>query len=128
MPTLSPSLQYRFRSNSRAERLARLEMLASLMDTALVIPGTNFRFGIDAIVGLMPGIGDALTTMVALYIVHEARQLGAPAHLVARMLSNVAIDSVVGAIPLVGDAFDVIWRANRRNVALLRAHLEKGRL
>jgi len=127
MKTLSPALQFGFSSKSRAERLARLEMLASLMDTALVIPGTNVRFGVDAVVGLMPGIGDALTTIVALYIVHEARLLGAPAHLIARMLGNVAIDSFVGAIPLVGDAFDVIWRANRRNVALLRAHLEKGR-
>jgi hypothetical protein len=124
---MSPPVEYRFQSSTHAERLARLEMLASLMDTALVIPGTNIRFGIDALVGLVPGIGDALTTAVALYIVHQARQLGAPAHLVARMIGNVAVDSFVGAIPVVGDAFDVLWRANRRNVALLRAHLERGR-
>jgi hypothetical protein len=99
-------------------------MLASLMDTALVVPGTNVRFGMDALVGILPGIGDALTTAVSLYIVHEARQLGAPAYLIARMLGNVAVDSFVGAIPLFGDAFDIFWRANRRNVALLRAHFE----
>jgi hypothetical protein len=124
---MSPAVEYRFQSNTHAERLARLEMLASLMDTALVIPGTNIRFGVDALVGLVPGIGDALTTAVALYIVHEARQLGAPAHLIARMIGNVAVDSFVGAVPVVGDAFDVLWRANRRNVALLHAHLERGR-
>ena len=127
MRTLSPSADDWSTSSTRAERLARLEMLAALMDTALILPGTNIRFGVDAILGLVPGIGDALTTVVALYIVHEARQLGAPAHLIARMLGNVAIDSLVGAIPVAGDAFDVLWRANRRNVALLRAHFERGR-
>jgi hypothetical protein len=126
MPTLPfSSASYRTGSDSRAERLARLDMLASLMDTALVVPGTNIRFGADALVGLVPGIGDALTTAVSLYIVHEARQLGAPWHVVSRMLANVAVDGVVGAIPILGDAFDVMWRANRRNVALLREHFER---
>ena len=114
-----------YSTSSRAERLARLDMLANLLDTALVIPGTNVRFGLDAIVGLVPGIGDAVTTVVSLYIVHEARQLGAPWHVVSRMLANVAIDGAIGAVPLLGDAFDVMWRANRRNVALLRAHFAK---
>jgi hypothetical protein len=114
-----------YSTTSRAERLARLDMLANLLDTALVIPGTNVRFGLDAIVGLVPGIGDAITTVVSLYIVHEARQLGAPWHVVSRMLANVAIDGAIGAVPILGDAFDVMWRANRRNVALLRAHFAK---
>ena len=126
MPTLPfSSASYRTGSDSRAERLARLDMLASLMDTALVVPGTNIRFGADALVGLVPGIGDALTTAVSLYIVHEARQLGAPWHVVSRMLANVAVDGIVGAIPILGDAFDVMWRANRRNVALLREHFAR---
>ena len=73
--------------------------------------------------GLVPGIGDLLTTAMSLYIVHEARQLGAPAFLVARMLGNVAIDGVVGAVPLVGDVFDVMWRSNRRNMRLLQEWL-----
>jgi hypothetical protein len=119
------SASYRTSSGSRAERLARLDMLASLLDTAFVVPGTNIRFGFDALVGLVPGIGDALTTAVSLYIVHEARQLGAPWHVVSRMLANVALDGVVGAVPILGDAFDVMWRANRRNVALLREHFER---
>jgi hypothetical protein len=113
------------RPRSRAERIARLEALATLMDTAILIPGTNIRFGVDALVGLVPGIGDALTTAVSLWIVSEARALGAPGHLIARMLGNVAIDGLVGAVPLLGDAFDVVWKSNRRNMHLLRRHLER---
>jgi len=112
-------------SPSRRERIARLDVLANLLDTALLIPGTNIRFGFDALIGLVPGIGDAVTTLISLYIVHEARQRGAPPHLIARMLGNVAIDGIVGAVPLVGDAFDVFWRANRRNVKLLRDYLDE---
>ena len=113
------------RPQSRAERIARLDALATLLDTAFFIPGTNIRFGIDAMIGLVPGIGDAITTAMSLYIVHEARQLGAPRHLIARMLANVALDGVVGAVPFLGDAFDVMWRANRRNMTLLRNHLDR---
>jgi len=113
------------RSQTRAERIARLDALANLLDTAFIFPGTNIRFGFDAIIGLVPGIGDAITTMVSLYIVREARALGAPRRVIARMLANVALDGVVGAIPFLGDAFDVMWRANRRNVALLRNHLAR---
>ena len=111
------------RPQSRAERIARLDALANLLDTAFIIPGTNIRFGFDAMIGLVPGIGDAITTLISLYIVREARELGAPRHLVARMLANVAIDGVVGAVPFLGDAFDVMFRANRRNMALLQQHL-----
>ena len=113
------------RPQSRGERIARLDGLATLLDTAFVIPGTNIRFGIDAMMGLVPGIGDAITTAMSLYIVHEARQLGAPRHLIARMLANVALDGVVGAVPFLGDAFDVMWRANRRNMTLLRNYLDR---
>ncbi len=95
------------RPRSRAERLARLDALATLLDTAFILPGTNVRFGFDAIIGLVPGIGDAITTAISLYIVHEARQLGAPLHVIMRMLANVAVDGFVGAVPVFGDAFDV---------------------
>jgi Domain of unknown function (DUF4112) len=120
------SFAYRFdftRLRSREERVARLDALATLLDTAFIVPGTNVRFGFDALIGLVPGIGDAITTAISLYIVLEARQLGAPAHLILRMLANVVVDGFVGAVPLVGDAFDVLWRANRRNVRLLREWL-----
>jgi hypothetical protein len=110
---------------SREERLARIDALARLLDTAFVIPGTNIRFGLDALIGLVPGIGDAVTTVLSLYIVNEARALGAPRLLLARMLANVGLDGVIGAIPLFGDAFDVAFRANRRNMALLIAHIDR---
>ena len=74
-------------------------------------------------IGLVPGIGDAITTLMSLYIVHEARELGVPRHVIGRMLANVALDGIVGAVPFLGDAFDVMWRANRRNMGLLRKHL-----
>ncbi len=110
---------------TRAERIARIEALAALLDTAFIIPGTNLRFGFDAVVGLVPGIGDALTTAVSLWLVKEARALGAPGHLVARMLGNIVIDGAVGAVPLVGDVFDLVWKSNRRNLHLLRRHIER---
>jgi hypothetical protein len=115
------------RPRSRAERLARLDALATLLDTALVIPGINVRFGADALIGLIPGIGDLITAALSLFIVREAHQLGAPLHVLVRMLANIAIDAGIGAVPLVGDAFDVLWRANRRNVRLLREWLERER-
>ena len=112
------------RPRTREERIARIESLASLLDTAFVIPGTNLRFGFDALVGLVPGIGDALTTALSLWLVKEAHALGAPRHLIARMLGNIAIDGVVGAVPVLGDAFDLVWKSNRRNMHLLRRHLD----
>jgi hypothetical protein len=110
---------------SRQQRLARIDTLATLLDSAFVIPGTNVRFGLDAIVGLVPGIGDFVMSLVSLYIVHEARQLGAPVHLLVRMVANIAIDGIVGSAPLAGDIFDVMWRANRRNMTLLYDHLRR---
>ncbi len=110
----------------KREALARLDFVAGFMDTAFFIPGTNIRFGADAIVGLVPGIGDLVTTAISSWIVYEARRIGAPKHVVARMIGNVAIDGVVGAVPFLGDIFDVAFRANRRNLELLRKHLERN--
>jgi hypothetical protein len=110
---------------SRAARIARINALATLLDTALVIPGTGVRFGLDAVIGLVPAVGDLVTTLLSLFVVHEAYQLGAPRHLLARMLGNVALDGLFGAVPVVGDAFDVMWRANRRNIRLLREWLDR---
>ena len=112
-------------SLSREDRIARMDALATLMDTAIVVPGTQIRFGLDALIGLVPGIGDVITTLISLFIVSEARALGAPPLVLARMIANVALDGVVGAVPLAGDVFDAAFRANRRNMALLRAHLDK---
>jgi hypothetical protein len=113
---------------SERAALERLTLMAQLLDSAFVLPGTNVRFGLDAVIGLVPGIGDAISAALSAYLVYEARQLGAPRHLIARMAGNVMLDAAIGAVPLLGDAADVLFRANQRNVALLRRHLErKGR-
>lgn len=95
------------------------------MDSALRIPGTSIRVGADSILGLLPGIGDAVTLAPALYIVGHGIKLGAPPGLLLRMGGNIVVDTLIGTIPVVGDIFDIGWKANRRNVALLRRHLEK---
>ena len=110
---------------TREQRLARLEAIAKLLDTAFVVPGTNVRYGIDGLIGLVPVIGDIVTTAIALWIVREARALGAPWYLTARMLGNVAVDGVVGIVPVAGDAFDVMFKANMRNIRMLRRWIDK---
>ena len=102
----------------------RLRRLAYLLDDRFPIPGTRYRIGLDGLVGLVPGIGDGVTTLLALYIVLEARRLGVPLNKLGRMGINVGLDAVLGAVPLVGDLFDVAWKANRRNLALLLDHLD----
>jgi hypothetical protein len=114
------------RAATRAERIARIDRLATLLDTRFVIPFTKFRFGADSLIGLAPGLGDVITTALSLYIVYEAHRLGAPKAVLARMLGNVAVDGLIGAVPVAGDVFDVLWRANRRNVRILREHLERA--
>jgi hypothetical protein len=114
-----------FGNLTREQRLARLEAIAKLLDIAFVLPGTNIRYGIDGLIGLIPVVGDIITTAISLWLVREARALGAPWHVTARMLANVAVDGVVGIVPFAGDAFDVMFRANMRNVRLLRRWLDK---
>ena len=114
-----------FGNLTREQRLARLDALAKLLDVAFIVPGTNFRYGIDGLIGLIPVVGDIITTAISLWLVREARALGAPWHLTMRMLGNVALDGAVGIVPLVGDAFDVMFRANVRNVKMLQRWLEK---
>lgn len=108
-----------------AENIAHLEQLARLLDSQFGIPGTKLRFGLDAVLGLLPGIGDGASALLSLYIVAQAGSRGAPLTLILRMLWNILIDAVIGSIPLVGDLFDVAYQANNRNVRLLRDHLEK---
>lgn len=114
-----------FANLTREQRIARLEAIAKLLDVAFILPGTNIRYGIDGLIGLIPVIGDIITTAVSLWLVREARALGAPWYITARMLGNVAVDGVVGMVPFAGDAFDVMFRANMRNVRLLRRWLDK---
>ena len=110
---------------SKAHSVARLEALAKLMDGAFVIPGTNIRMGLDGLIGLVPVAGDMIAGLISTYMIWEARQLGAPSWLIARMVANTLLDTTIGAIPLLGDAFDVMFRANMKNMALLRRHMER---
>jgi hypothetical protein len=107
------------------QALVRLEALARLMDSAFVIPGTNIRMGLDGLIGLLPVAGDLVAGLVSSYLIWEARRLGASRWVLGRMMANTALDTLVGAVPVVGDAFDVLFRANLKNMALLRRHLEK---
>lgn len=106
------------------ERLRRLEVL---LDEAFVIPGTNIRFGIDGIVGLVPGLGDVLAGLLSLLIPFAGWVRGVPYVTVVRMLINVAIGLLVGSIPILGDAFDIFWKANRRNYHLLTRSIAEPR-
>jgi Domain of unknown function (DUF4112) len=116
-----------FGNLSRGERLARLEAVAKLLDVAFILPGTKIRYGIDGIIGLIPVVGDLIATAFSLWVVREARALGAPWHVTARMLGNVAVQGLFGSVPVAGDAFDVLFRANMRNARILRRWLERQR-
>ncbi|MAA67000.1 MAG: hypothetical protein CL581_19760 [Alteromonadaceae bacterium] len=111
---------------ARYERaLARIDGTARLLDSQFRIPFTRIRFGIDPLIGLLPGIGDAAGLLLSLYLMVEAVKVGAGPRQVIRMAGNVLIEFVVGLIPLVGDAFDVMWKANNRNAAMLHEHIER---
>jgi hypothetical protein len=114
-----------FGNLTREQRLARLDAVAKLLDIAFILPGTKIRYGVDGVIGLIPVVGDLIAAALSLWLVREARALGAPWHITARMLGNVAIQGVVGAVPVAGDAFDVLFRANIRNVRMLRRWMDK---
>ena len=111
------------RSPQHRARAERVRALSRVLDSAVRVPGTNVRFGLDAIIGLIPGVGDVVGAAASGYIVLAAARLGAPAPVLVRMLMNTGIDAAVGTVPLLGDLFDLGWRSNARNVALLERHL-----
>lgn len=106
-------------SDGRARAHRRLAVLARLMDNAFKLPGLGVRIGLDPLLGLVPGAGDVLTALISLYIVYEGVRFGATRGQVARMLANIAIDLVIGAVPILGDVFDIAFKANTRNLAIL---------
>lgn len=110
--------------SSIRQRFERLDRLSRVLDIAFTVPGTGIRFGVDAILGVIPVVGDWAGVGLSSLVVAEAYRMGVPGWLLARMVANVAIEGAVGMVPVAGDVFDVFWRANRRNVALLRRHLE----
>ena len=112
---------------AQARQWARYQRLCETLDSAFRVPGTSWRFGIDALLGVVPAAGDMLGALFAAYGLLVARRLGAPAAVQWRMLANVAIDALVGTIPLAGDLFDAAFKANLRNRALLERWLAEPR-
>lgn len=108
-----------------AETLDHLERLATLLDSQWRILGTGWRFGVDALAAIVPVAGSLSTALISAYMIKRAHGLGAPNHVLAQMVGNVAFDAVVGAIPVVGPVFDLAVKANRRNVRLLRRHFDR---
>jgi hypothetical protein len=107
------------------QRLNQVRTIARMMDDRFRLPGTNIRFGLDLVLGLVPGLGDVVTSAISLLIVHHAWQTGASKLTIGRMLGNVGVEFLIGSVPVAGDLFDFAWKANRRNARLLEAHLNK---
>jgi len=107
--------------------LKNLDQLAKLMDSKFKIPGTEIRFGLDSLIGLIPGVGDLSTFAVSGYMVWIMTKNGASGYVLARMILNILIDAVIGSIPLIGDIFDIAFKANIRNMRLMNEHFREGR-
>jgi hypothetical protein len=104
----------------------RVETMEALLERAFAVPGTRQRVGLDAMLGLVPVLGDLLTAAMGAWLIWEARNLGMSKFQLARMTGNVAFDTVLGAIPLVGDAFDLLFRSNTRNLRIIKRWLDKN--
>ena len=109
------------------QRLGLLRQVAQLLDSAVPVPGTSFRFGLDPILGLVPGIGDIVSPLFTVGIIWQARDLGIPRVVMMRMIINVALDTLVGLVPILGDLFDFAWKSNNKNLALLEQHAYEER-
>ncbi|MDN5869776.1 MAG: DUF4112 domain-containing protein [Nitrococcus sp.] len=107
-------------------RLRRLRRTARLLDSEFQIPGIRWRFGVDALIGLVPGVGDSVSAALSLWIIAEARRLGVPPGVLRKMLRNMLVDAVAGSVPILGDVFDAGYKANLRNLALLEQALFKS--
>lgn len=103
-------------------------LLAKLMDSVFVIPGTKIRFGFDALIGLFPGVGDSIGALISTYIIAQGSRMGVPRIILARMAMHILINTVVGAIPVFGDMFSVFYRSNTKNYELLRRYAGQHRV
>lgn len=118
----SPVVRIRQLTQGQEQRLDLMRRFSRVLDSALVVPGTSFRFGLDPVLGLIPGIGDLVSPLFTMGMLWQARDLGLPRVVQLRMIFNVAIDMLVGLIPVAGDLFDFAWKANDKNMALLERH------
>ena len=107
--------------------LEALRRVAQLLDSAVVVPGTSYRVGLDPILGLLPGLGDLVSPVFAIALLWQARQLAIPRVVQLRMIFNVAVDTLIGVVPFIGDLFDFAWKANDMNMALLEQHAYEDR-
>jgi len=103
----------------------RIEALEAVLERGFVVPGINRSYGLDALIGLIPVVGDLLAAALGTYLIWEARNLGLPKWKLARMAGNIAFDTALGAVPLVGDAFDLFFRSNSRNLRIVKRHLDR---
>ena len=122
-----PVTRLRRLTAGQEQRLGLLRQVARLLDSAVAVPGTSFRFGLDPILGLVPGLGDIVSPLFTLGIIWQARDLGIPRVVIMRMIINVAVDTVVGLVPVLGDLFDFAWKSNNKNLALLDQHASEER-
>jgi hypothetical protein len=102
-------------------RLARMRFLSKLLDNSILLPG-GYRIGIDPLLGLLPGVGDAVSSILSLWIIWEGALLGLPLTVLIRMLINLGVDTLGGSIPVLGDLFDAVWKANAMNMILAEKH------
>lgn len=123
----APVVRLRQLTRGQEQRLELLRRASRLLDSALPVPGTSFRFGLDPILGLIPGLGDLVSPLFTIGIIWQARDLGLPRVIQLRMIFNVIIDTVIGMIPLAGDLFDFAWKSNDMNLTLLEKHAYEER-
>ena len=113
--------------NKSNNQLKSLDKLSKLMDAQFTIPGTNIKFGLDALIGLVPGVGDLSTFAISGYMLFIMAKNGASGFVLARMILNILVDAIVGAVPILGDIFDVAFKANIRNMRLMNQHYKEGK-
>ena len=113
------------RPSDAMQSRARIARVVRLLDLAFTIPGTKIRFGLDPLLGLIPGAGDTVTALLSFYVIYEAHRAGLPKPALLRMAGNIAIDAVIGAVPLLGDFGDIFWRANLRNLSVFDDYLAR---
>ncbi len=121
--TAAPAATTTLSAADREAALARVRRFAHVMDSLIDLPGTDFRVGLDALVGLVPVWGDVATALVSCYVPYEAYRLGAPTGVLLRMALNILGDALIGLVPVLGDFLDAVWKANERNVELLEDYL-----
>lgn len=109
----------------KRKSMQRVRKVSHLLDEAFRVPGTQFRVGLDPILGLLPVGGDLASALISLYIAFEGYRMEVPRHVLARMLANVAIDTFGGSVPVLGSIFDATWKANRKNRSLLERHIDR---